>query len=1279
VQRTVARYDGLLTQLVIGDKGSYGYAIFGAPVSHDDDAARAVAAALELRQAAPPAAGTANLAQIGICQGMTRSGIFGGPTRWVYGAMGDQVNLAARLMALAAPGQILCDDRVQRQARRRWAFQAGAPVRARGKAHYTRTYEPTGNVTEHPHPAIEACRALAGRANELARIEQALDALLHGHTGVLLIEGEAGIGKSRLVAEAIRLVRERGLSGLIGAGRSMEQHTAYRPWRDMFSAYFALQNSMSAAERRARVQSQLREILPEAAERMPLLNDLLGLGTEETDLTRALDPQLRSRSLGALLIQLMQAWAREQPLVLVLEDAHWFDSLSWELALGMLQAFQAAALRALVLVTSRPLDAAHPGLAGRDVLLRLPGAARISLDALARDDILALVAERLGLSHGDIPASVAAIVCARAGGNPFYAEELVDALRDQGAIRVGQGQGSRCVAAPSLAHMASVLPDTVHELILARIDRLPPDEQLTLKVAAVVGTTFSYPPLLHARRQAAAQAPELRSQLRQLAAENFTLLEAPDPDLAYRFRHVLTQEAAYGTLLFEQRRALHRSVAEWYEALGATDDPALATGAIELPRTCARIAGAGAHLPLLAHHYHYAEDAERERYYAFLAGIQAADQYANAEAIQFFSRALELTPGDDHTRRYEILVARLHVFDLAGARAEQRRDLEELERIGAALGDPQHQAEIALLRLALERVVGDADAAVQAGSRAAALARAAHDLALEARACLALGTVLPRRNEFAAGLEQLERALGLARQLALRAVEADTLRARGLLRWYQSDYDATVADVEQSAAIYREIGERRGQAEALDYLGNVASQRGNFVYASSAYQQSLDLSRAIGDRTGEAWALFHLGTVIFEGGDPAGGRDLLEQALVLFQATDGREGQGWTLGTLGRVAFHQSAFAEADNRYTACLETFRSIRQLAGEGWALTNLGCVAVLRGRYADAERFFAEQQQMIETTNNQHDRAFSLIDQGNLALATGQLDRASACFERALAICHTLGVQRAETHALDGQGRVAAERGALAEAIRLYRRGLALAQSLGHPLLEARAHLHLGAVLRDCGAAGGALDHSRRAHELFEASGNRHGAALAGCQLACLLAVAGDSEALGQAAQAAGVLEALDTPPDAAQALAMLGHAHMACGSAPVAATAFERALRIRRELRQHSHVPAALAALVVALVEAGAAVAARRYLAEVQALLAALSPDQADFPALALAYLLVSDNLQHETRAQLAGSALDSIERRARSLGEAGELRLLDSDPIYRALVRLLQQEHAHESC
>lgn len=1034
-QATLAQYEGSLLHLSVGDKGSYLYAAFGAPLAHDDDAARAVGAALELRM--PPAhLGYIMDVCVGLAQGQMYTGAYGSLTRRTYGVQGDKANLAARLMQQATAGEILCDDEVYRQAHRRWAFETLSPIRVKGKAGLIRVYRPTGPLAaagvQPTRPEDE--QQLIGRTAEVARLQVVLDDLQIGHGRVLFIEGEAGIGKSRLAEELVRMVREQGLTGLLGAGRSIEQQTPYRAWRDILTSFFDLEAVTDPVERQMHVQHVVQELVPKMSQRLPLLNDLLPLDLPDTALTAALDPGLRQESLTGLLIALLRAWTRERPLILLLEDAHWLDSVSWNLTMQVARALLMDDTPLLLIVVNRPLDEQSVGAHALANLRDLIRSETLELGALSSEETVALATNRLGLSAGALPESVALLVRERSGGNPFFAEELAYMMRDRGLIKieiVDAGQGAeasavargRCVVSPDLASASSILPDTLQGLILARIDQLPLDRQFTLKVAAVIGRTFTYIPLRDTLNLfTAINDLALRTHLDELTTRDLTLLDMPEPELSYIFRHIITQEVAYQTLLFAQRKQIHRAVAEWYEARLRQDE--IRTGSLHSSPSFS--------LPLLVHHYHYAEEVEKECYYARLAGEQAAKQYANAEAIRYLSRALDLTPEHKAAMRFDLLLEREKVYDLQGSRERQLQDLVALEALAKAMDDSGRQAEAALRQAAYGYHMGDYAVSIMAAERAVDLAVLAGATETEASARLLWGSDLWQQAEYAAAHTQIGQALSLAQRAGLGQIEADCLRQQGVIYDTQAEYPAARAALEQALQLYRDISDQRGEARSLNSLGVVAYDQNDYAAAHTYYNLSLQIKHEMGDRYGQGVTLQNLGLIAVSQGDLLGARSYFQQALSICREIGDREGEASAFEGLSTMALRLGDYAAAHSHIQHALQISREIGERINESVGLTYLSMIFQNLGDAETALHHSLESLRIAQEIGARHYEASAWRQLGDVRLGLGHPTEATDAFQKALNIYRELNRPQSTVDPLEGLARAALALGANAEAL-------------------------------------------------------------------------------------------------------------------------------------------------------------------------------------------------------------------------------------------------------
>jgi predicted ATPase/class 3 adenylate cyclase len=999
-QDIIYRYEGSSNKLAVDDKGTIAIVLFGAPPhAHEDDPARALRCALDLQALAQ----TQGLElAIGVTTGRVFAGPVGGETRREYTVMGDTVNLAARLMGVAGTGQIRCDYETYRNARGKLAFDTLPSVRVKGKAGLIRIYRPTGEAGKTDEDA--ASGVLVGRQAEVDRFVACLDQIQAGLSRVLLVEGGAGIGKSRLVEELVQLMRERGVAGLLGMGRSIEQQTPYRAWRDIFSSYFNLDEVDDPAERRRRVRTYVRDVAPDLVERIPLLNDVLSLGLPENELTASLDTHLRHESLLSLLLALLRAWAVERPLVLVLEDAHWLDSLSWDLTVQVARALTVARVPLLLVVVTRPLQGQITHVKLQD-LTDMEAAEHMLLDTLSPDETLALAAIRLGVGAGDLPEPVAELVRTRAGGNPFFAEELVYALRDNGLITVETDGGrAHCVVSGDLDRAVRALPDTIQGIVLARIDRLPPEKQMALKVAAVIGRTFAYTTLHDTLGEHMEISHRLlKAYLDDLAHLDLTPLEAPEPELVYIFKHIITQEVAYETLLFAQRRQLHRTVALWYERTFGDGTVQSAGDEVESPLT--------PHYPLLVYHWHQAEDKERERRYAGLAGKWAAAQFANVEATGYFSRALELTPQADLAARYDLLLAREAVNDLQGEREAQAQDLAVLAELAEAMQNIQRDVAVALRQANYYEVTSDYVAALDAVKRAVEGAAQTHELADDIQGYIAWGEVLVRQGDYEAARKPLERAMDMARSTQNRPGEAHSFYRLGHVYLCQGAYPEARDHYRQALEIYRAEGHRQGEADSLNVLGLAHYESGDYPIARDYGERALSIYHTTGDRRGETMTLSNLGIVHCDLGDYEAARDNHKRALDIRVTIGDRWGEAVSLVNLGLV-YHGLGDDEAAKEHCQqALSIQREIGDRRGQGYSLTYLGHALLGLGELEAAARAYNEALQLRRELGQYSLLIDDLAGLARIAMAQGRSEQALEQVEDILTWIETYGSEGIE----------------------------------------------------------------------------------------------------------------------------------------------------------------------------------------------------------------------------------------------------------------------------
>ena len=577
VQTVLAHYGGHLIELTTGDKGSNFYAVFGAPQAHEDNLERALAAALELRS--PPARIMRHVHQIriGISTGTIRAGAYGGAVRCGYGAQGSEVNIAARLMVACKPGFILATAAVAKAATTTYDFDPLGMMTFKGRE------KPEAVYTVLCKRAIRADHTLkgrpliplVGRQSELAILSEQLRQLgagfnIAGHNGTgtrpsttaynikaqyntILIEGEAGIGKSRLLAELRTEALNLGIPVFDGAGDATERATAFHAWRPIFRELFNVnERNVIAATQRA-VLEQLAEET-QYLQHMPLLNNVLPFNLPENEVTAQIHGEMRTNQTLDLLVRALErAYREEGNLVLILDDAHWLDADSWALA----QAVSERIPSILLVIATRPFSALAPS--EYDEMTDMSGTLRLALERLCPEETVSLVCRRLGV--GNLPANMSMLIREKAEGHPFFSEELAYALRDSGLLKIQNGECAFASTANEWPWLQ--VPDTVQGMIASRIDRLRPQQQQVLKVASVIGRTFTLRTLLGVYPTQADKS-RLQKLLDVLTRLEIVTLEDARTS-TYTFKHTIISEVAYNRMTFAQRQDIHYHVALWHE------------------------------------------------------------------------------------------------------------------------------------------------------------------------------------------------------------------------------------------------------------------------------------------------------------------------------------------------------------------------------------------------------------------------------------------------------------------------------------------------------------------------------------------------------------------------------------------------------------------------------------------------------------------------------------------------------------------------------------------
>lgn len=854
-QRIMAGYGGNVLQLTLGDKGAYLYGVFGSPIAHEDDAARAATAALELRDLERTT--EARDIQIGVTRGRLRSGTYGHAMRRTFVCLGDAVNLSARLMSAAPPGRIYVDDRVRQEAGDAYIWEQLPDLSVKGKKGAIVAHALNGSLERASRRKTRYQLDLVGRRAELERLESSLDATIAGDGRIIGIAAEAGMGKSRLIAEFVRSARRRGLFVAFGECQSFGTNTSYFVWREIWRRLFHIEEDEPADRQRERITTALAAIDPALVTRAPLLASVVGVDIPDNAMTATLDAKVRKASLEDLLSVFLRARSAHEPVVLVLEDCHWIDALSRDLleVIGR----STAALPVLVVLAYRPATEVGGGLG----VERIADFAEITLAELGSDEAAALIRSKLAQVLGaaddrTLSDGLVTLVTERSQGNPFYIEELISFIAAQG-VDLGDAAAVRGMQ----------LPESLHSLVLSRIDAMSDGPRRTLKVASVVGRVFEAPILPGAYPEVGSLADVL-DHLAALRAADLVTLDR-EQDHAYLFKHVATQEVAYESVPFGVRAMLHGKVGEYIEA----SDPD----------------GIDRHLDLLAHHFWHSDDEDRKRRYLERAADAARAAYANKAAIDYLERLVTVLDGPERVAAL-LKLGKVQEFvgdwttsqatnqaalDLAtevgdsasqgwalhaladAARKQGRFDeatsrLAEAERRFVATDDEVGIGQVLHTAGTLASQQGDTETAQARYESSAAIRERVGDLVALAATLQNLGVAAEFRGDFAAARRYNERALAIREGRHDRWGVGTSSNNLAMIALHEGRSGEARALGETAVSALREVGDAWMLAIARNTLGNAARAQGDRLAAASNYAAALETYRDLDDR----WAMAYL-------------------------------------------------------------------------------------------------------------------------------------------------------------------------------------------------------------------------------------------------------------------------------------------------------------------------------------------------------------------------------------------------------------------------------------
>jgi predicted ATPase/class 3 adenylate cyclase len=1096
-------YEGTINKFT----GDGAMALFGAPIAQEDHAYRSVNSALGIQNALRSYGEKLKLElgidfkmRIGIHTGLVVVGSIGNDLSMEYTAMGDTVNLASRLEGLAEPGSILVSESTYKLVKDYFEFIPLEEAHVKGKSQPVKAYSVIGKTDRKVRFDLSIERGLTrfvGREKELGLIKDSSEKVKKGHGQIIGIIGEAGVGKSRLVHEFKTTFRDEDVSYLEGNCISYGKSFSYLPIIEILKNSFEINDRDDDDLIKAKVEIAINRIDDKLRDTIPLILDLLSMKTD-SDILKNLDAGQKRQAIFDALKTIILRMSQTKPVVVTIEDLHWIDKTSEEFLNSIARTMGNE--RIMLLFTCRP-GCVHS-------LIDKPYYTQIALSSLSTGDCRFLVESIL--SGGDISEELMGLIIKKAGGNALFVEEVTRSLLDSGTIIESDGGYTIDKEASQID-----VPSSIQDIIMARIDRLEESRKSELQVCSVIGREFSFELL---QKISAIDENELRERLMTLTNSDLIYERGVYPDVDYLFKHALTLEVAYNTLLLQKRKELHEKVGSAIEEM--------------YPSRLEEFYG------VLAHHFSKSDNRVKAVYYLTLVGKRAKDVLSTDEALANFNEALKLLGQMEKTdnnegKRIDILFEIENIYDNIAKRDDQKKILEEIITLSKDINDKSRLSDGYIKQGELLSVVGEYQKAKEICQSALTLKREIGDKVGEGKALRGMGFINWRSADYNDALKYHKEALRVHREVGSSEAEGFELISLGEVYRKLGQYEDALSHLHEAFNLHRAEGIVTGQnvsafnignvyGEMGDYekcaeyyqecwriikesgfrsfrayshlvvpisLANVYSRLGNYDDSLQYYADALDISRGLGDKTEEGNILSYIAATYNILGEYGESINRYKEALEIYRELGDMEAEGAVLNHIGNIyRQYLNDYREALSFYKKSLDIAKKNGDEDAARSILNNLGVVNWNLGLHDEALAHYHEALEICRKVGNIIGEGVILSGMAIVYLSLRKYDEALRCNEEALNILKPTGDQKVEGYILNSIGNVYNEMGDYQRAWRYYQESLRIRRELQDKRGEAWAHHNLGRVYMNLSNYQEASKHYEEALSLAEELGEQ-----------------------------------------------------------------------------------------------------------------------------------------------------------------------------------------------
>ncbi|MDA2919696.1 tetratricopeptide repeat protein [Desulfobacterota bacterium AH_259_B03_O07] len=968
----IHRFEGTVNQFL----GDGFMALFGAPIAHEDHAIRGIHSALAIQNSMASYSDELKKdrdidfkMRVGINTGTVVVGNIGDDLKMDYTALGDTVNLASRMEQIAKPGNIMVSESTYKIAKDYFNFKSLGALDIKGKKKPVSVYEVIEPIEEEK-TRLEISREhgftkFIGRAREIEVLRDSFARSKEGQGQAITIIGDAGMGKSRLLYEFRKLLEDENILYLEGRCISYGKSISYLPVIDIIKKRFRIDKLDTETTIRKKIEKGIGDIDPNLEVGIPFLFDILSIEIEARIL-KSLDVREKRKRTLETIKNIILADSALRPLIVVVENLHWIDSASEEFLTFLIDNLPSS--RIMLILTSRPGYSAKWSEKSYHV--------QIAPSRLSNKEVEEMIKSILG--NQEITQGLIKLVTDKADGIPFYVEEIIKSFTEGGIIERGEDVYS---LKKGIAEVD--VPDAIQDIIMARIDRLEENLKGTMQYASVIGREFSYKLL----KELMEIGDELQDYLTQLKGLELVYEKSIFPDLEYRFKHSLTHDVAYNSLLIKKRKELHGRIGEIVEDLYGD----------KLEEN----------YELLAYHYGRSNRDAKAVAYLTLAGDKSAKIYSTEDAISYYDEALSKLDNTPDTRtnkekRVDIFIKQAKVMRLMGRFKEHIKTLEKNLPMVEELGDKDRLAEFYFKMGFYYSVMGNFKNAIKYLTNSIELAEITNNERIIGLASLRLGFSYWYKGEPNKGIQFAKKAINIMEKLGDQYWLARSYQILGGSYWLLGEWDRSINFMQKVLEISKEVSDVNLMSLAYWSLAWAYLSKGELDVGIEYCNKCLDISPT---PLFSVFATGYMGYGYFKKGELEKAIDYLEKAVQQANDFGLRHHQTEFSIYMAEAYSSQNKKDQALKIVNNTLEIIRQSGYKYLEGIYYRIQGELSS-KSEFKKAKKHIEESIRILKKIGAKNELAKSYFSLGELYKEKGEKDKAKKHVTQALHLFEKLG---------------------------------------------------------------------------------------------------------------------------------------------------------------------------------------------------------------------------------------------------------------------------------